>query len=270
MRETIVSSGVNSQRRHSSSFERRSEGGATSPTLRLGRQQRTEFSTPFAYESVIGALDFGQLDVRSPSEVGSTHIQLNRVPRNTPMLDTADADLHRINNSVYLTDHDPERVAVTPSHYSNLLNSTTTTSKSLSSFDEGNEVMHLLNLRPWSLPQSKTHIMENCDITRTKSQLDFVIPGNGSLAMDSNKHISHKERTNEFSISKDRCFKGVNIVESPPTALVGIRAWGHYEDNGLTGSHGKPDIKRSIFLAALFTGVAIVIGTLFTRKDKDL
>lgn len=154
--------------------------------MELRRHSRTGFSAPFSYDSTQQESSLGRFDVRSPSESGSTSIEINRVPRTTPEM-----TLLTNNSSICLTDHDPESVAITPSDYSRLFGSIRT-SDSIESFDEGEEISTSLNSRPRSCSLDNICLTDGCDASRTKSRLDSTIPDNGPQAVDFNKHISNK------------------------------------------------------------------------------
>jgi len=174
-------------------FCRTQVDGTVSPLPGMRRQSRPGFSVPFSYDSTQQELSLGRLDVRSPSESGSTSIEINRVRRTTPEM-TLLANNNNNNNSVCLTDHDPEGVALTPSDYSRLFGSIRT-SDSIGSFDEGEEISTSLNSRPRSFSLEHICLTEGCDTSRTKLRLDSTMPNNGPQAVDLNKHISKKYKT---------------------------------------------------------------------------
>lgn len=77
------------------------------------------------------------------------------------------------------------------------------------------------------------------------------------------------EITDETSLREARCSNGVEIFGSPPTGLCGIGPQELYGDCSSSSISKKPDIKGSFILAGLFTGVAVIVGTVFSRANKE-
>lgn len=87
--------------------------------------------------------------------------------------------------------------------------------------------------------------------------------------INSSFFLCFRDRSSEIATSDARCFSGVEIVGSPPTGLVNISERRQYEDNPTQNSDGKPNVRGSIILAGLFTGIAVIVGRIFTRKKQN-
>eukprot|EP00210_Caulerpa_lentillifera_P008543 g8149.t1 len=261
--------GVDPLRRHSPTFERQLEGGV-SPLPRLGRRSRTGHSTPSSLSFMTGELFPSSLEARPPSAPGYTSMEINvGAPRNTPIVNSAEQTFPQNNSMESLTDHYPVGAVAASSNYSRLFGDIHI-SDSADSFDEeGDEIIYSRIYRPRPFTDQQTPMLRSWDLSQRKSQLDSTVPRSVPIFIDRPSRLSSEnERLLEISNNDARCFRGVEIVESPPTGLVNITDGRQYEDDRSHNSQGKPNVKGSIFLAGLFTGIAVIVGRIFTRKKE--
>lgn len=100
----------------------------------------------------------------------------------------------------------------------------------------------------------------------SRSHLDHTLPQN----VQETKDVSAEAESSDGSRgnAEVRCQSGAVISGSPPSGgYVQITEEKRHEVRRPSDIHNKPNIKKSLILAGIFAGVAIIIGKIFSSRD---